>query len=666
MTLGKFEKLDKKGWYLVDARLPEGRSILSVWAVAVCEGIEYRIPLPASFKGRVFELIPRPASAHSMHIEARDENGGIDAALFSVRTVPTPVALYWMWHRLLGGINSLRPQLRRRLRIGWSEALRNPYRTYRSLGSLRYHFPEPDYVTWCDRYWNFDADVKERLLNRLETPAVGEVCVSVLLDDREASEAPLLEGALESIAAQVGKVLEVHRLSDSGFDLDQGSDRDWILFMTPSQRLEPWACAWIASEAVSHPQVQLIYSDHACLDEHGTPIEPRFKPDWSPEFQQVSHYAGNCIAIRRVALKNVRDALGGMPDAYQALLEFGAVADERQVLHIPAVLWHQVGEETGPDAEQLVAHFGRQGINAHVAPDERGNLRVRYDLPGEPPRISIVIPTRDMLHFLEPCVTSILEKSTWPDFEVLIVDNQSTCPKTLAYMQAVTRDSRVRVLKYDKPFNFSAINNFAVEHATGDLVCLLNNDTEVIGAGWLEEMATRLLRPGVGAVGARLYFDDGRIQHAGDVVGPGGCANHLHGILDGDDPGYMNRAVLPQELSAVTAACLLTHRSVYQQLGGLDEHNLTVAFNDVDFCLRIREAGYRVIYTPYAELYHYESVSRGKDDNPEKRARAKREVQYMRERWSEVIARDPFYNPNLNYARPDFTLGKYPRIDWPW
>jgi GT2 family glycosyltransferase len=167
-------------------------------------------------------------------------------------------------------------------------------------------------------------------------------------------------------------------------------------------------------------------------------------------------------------------------------------------------------------------------------------------------------------------------------------------------------------------------------------------------------------------VGARLYFSDGRVQHAGDAIGPGGCANHLYGVIEADDPGYMNRAVLPQELSAVTAACLLTYRALYRELGGLDEQNLAVAFNDVDFCLRVREAGYRVVYTPYAELYHYESVSRGKDDAPEKKARAKREVNYMRKRWADVIERDPFYNPNLNYAKPDFTLGKYPRIDWPW
>jgi len=439
-----------------------------------------------------------------------------------------------------------------------------------------------------------------------------------------------------------------------------------VLFTRPGNSLEPWALAWFLTEAAAHPDAMLVYSDHAWLDGTETPTAPRFKPDWSPELQTASHYIGDCVLVKTSALKDVFDVLGHMPSVYELALELGVGVNEAQIRHVPAVLWHQAGEESQPSEEQLTSHLQRHDRIAEVARDKRGHLRVRYGLPVDLPKISIVIPTRDMLHFLQPCVDSILAQTIWPDYEILILDNQSTCPDTLAYMDSMVSAQRVRVLRYDYPFNFSAINNFAVDHAEGELVCLLNNDTEVLSPDWLDEMASRLLQPGVGAVGARLYFADGRVQHAGDVLGPGGCANHLHGIIEADDPGYMNRAVLPQELSAVTAACLLTYRSLYQELGGLDEESLAVAFNDVDFCLRIREAGYRVVYTPYAELYHYESVSRGKDDDPVKKARAEKEVAYMRERWADVIERDPFYNPNLNYAKPDFTLGKYPRVDWPW
>ncbi len=224
----------------------------------------------------------------------------------------------------------------------------------------------------------------------------------------------------------------------------------------------------------------------------------------------------------------------------------------------------------------------------------------------------------------------------------------------------------MRVISYDHPFNYSAINNSAVIQASGELICLLNNDTEVMNPNWLDEMVSHLLRPGVGVVGAKLYYGDGRIQHGGDAVGPGGCADHLHGGLAADDPGYQRRAACAQELSAVTAACLLTHRQLFLALGGLDEINLPVAFNDVDYCLRVGEAGWRIVWTPFAELYHHESVSRGKDVSPSQLARAKRELRYMKKRWAQRLEHDPAYNPNLSYDRPDFSLSHAPNVVLPW
>jgi GT2 family glycosyltransferase len=224
----------------------------------------------------------------------------------------------------------------------------------------------------------------------------------------------------------------------------------------------------------------------------------------------------------------------------------------------------------------------------------------------------------------------------------------------------------VNVFRYDRPFNFSAINNFAVRQARGTVLCLLNNDTEVISPDWLEEMVGHLLQARVGVVGAKLYYADGRVQHAGDAVGPGGCANHLHSSLDHDDPGYCRRAMLAQDLSAVTAACLVTWRKLYLGLGGLDEKRLAVAFNDVDYCLRVRAAGQRVVWTPHAELYHHESVTRGADDSWRRKLHARREVAEMRGRWANVMRRDPFYNPNLSYDQPDFSPSRMPRVKKPW
>ncbi|KXS55224.1 MAG: family 2 glycosyl transferase [Marinobacter sp. T13-3] len=657
------EPYPSEGWYLIKGNLPGHQARLRVWAILELECGARRIPLSASLKGRVFELLPRPENAHEIRLEIEGENGFLPPDLLSLKPVSHRVAWRALCKRLFGVFRALDADKAKRLGLSWWTLLTRPFCSYRVLSALRYHYPAPEYARWREHYWPCSSVTERRLSAHLKQRGLAGESVAVLLDARGGVRAS--EFSAENQLSLRTKVVALTAQSGD-WPLSSDNDSGWVLYTRPDQKLEPWALAWFLTDAMKHPEAVLVYSDHALLDSAGTPTEPRFKPDWSPELQAVSHYIGDCVLVKRSALKDIFDTLGYLPSVYELALELGVRADPSQIRHVPAVLWHQAGTDTQPCEAQLEAHYQRHNQNAEITRDDRGHLRVHYGLPARAPKISIVIPTRDALHLLKPCVDSILDRTSWPDYEILILDNQSSCADTLAYLQAVESDNRVRVLAYPYPFNYSAINNFAVEHARGELVCLLNNDTEVISPDWLEEMASRLLQPGVGAVGARLYFADGRVQHAGDVLGPGGCACHLHGVIEADDPGYMNRAVLPQELSAVTAACLLTYRSLYQELGGLDEENLAVAFNDVDFCLRIREAGYRVVYTPYAELYHYESVSRGKDDDPVKKARAEREVAYMRARWADVIERDPFYNPNLNYAKPDFTLGKYPRIDWPW
>jgi len=296
----------------------------------------------------------------------------------------------------------------------------------------------------------------------------------------------------------------------------------------------------------------------------------------------------------------------------------------------------------------------------------QGCYRVRYQLPQKLPMVSILIPTRDASHLIRQCVKSILSKTSYPNYEIVIVDNQSIEREALEFLSSLKVETRVRVLRYELHFNFAAINNFAAKHARGDVLCLLNNDTEVITPDWLEEMLGQLVQEKVAVVGAKLLYPDGSVQHGGDLVGVGGVGNHAHSFLGREEPGYCNRAVVAQDLSAVTAACLVTWRHLYQELGGLDEKNLPVAFNDVDYCLRTREAGYRVVWTPHAELYHHESVSRGKDLTPEKKRRARREVTYMRKRWKHVLGNDPYYNPNLSYERPDFSLSHAPGVKKPW
>jgi GT2 family glycosyltransferase len=255
-------------------------------------------------------------------------------------------------------------------------------------------------------------------------------------------------------------------------------------------------------------------------------------------------------------------------------------------------------------------------------------------------------------------VRSILDKTTYPTFEIVILDNGSVEPQTLEWFESVQRNEpRVRVLRYDLPFNYAAINNFGERHAHGSVLGLINNDVEVISPGWLTEMVGHVCRQNVGCVGAKLYYGDGTIQHGGVIVGIGGVAGHSHKYASSDARGYFCRLLLTQSLSAVTAACLLVRREVYREVNGLDEQNLAIAFNDIDFCFKVRQAGYRVIWTPHAELYHHESVSRGSDDTPEKAGRFQAEVQFMKKKWGEQLSRDPFYSPHLTLEREDFSIG---------
>jgi GT2 family glycosyltransferase len=262
---------------------------------------------------------------------------------------------------------------------------------------------------------------------------------------------------------------------------------------------------------------------------------------------------------------------------------------------------------------------------------------------------------------LRSCIDSIRRRSSYANYEILAVDNDSRDPQALAYLDALAPPHRV--LRYAAPFNYAAMNNMAASAARGTVLLLLNNDTEVISPDWMEEMLGHLHRDGVGVVGAKLYYGDDTVQHAGDAVGPGGGAAHMHNGLSRDAPGYCHRAVVAQEVSAVTGACLMTWRELYLGVGGLDAAALPLSFNDVDYCLRVQEAGYRVVFTPHAQLYHHESASRSRDFSVSREAR---DARTMRKRWGRRLRVDPYYNPNLNYHHPNFSLAGPPRVRKPW
>lgn len=414
----------------------------------------------------------------------------------------------------------------------------------------------------------------------------------------------------------------------------------------------PHALLAFAQAAAEAPGAGLLYSDSDRIDAAGRRHSPVFRPDWNRDLFLVRDYIAPTALCDVALLRRAGGFVATEAPAMSAGLLLRSVGDEGGgPVHLPLVLSHWPdGASADPGAFAMArsAALGRLlGNRVRAVEPSAGGVRLHWPLPSPPPLVSLVIPTRDRADLLRQCVESILSLTTYPDFELLVVDNDSREPAALEYLAALESRPRVRVLRYLEPFNYSAINNFAARQARGAVLALVNNDIEVISPDWLDEMVAHALRPGVGAVGAMLYYPDDTIQHAGVVVGLGGVAGHVYSRQPRGSMGQHGRAAVVQEMSAVTAACLVVTRAAWEAVGGLDE-DLVVAFNDIDFCLRLRQAGYRNLWTPHAELYHHESASRGSEDTDEKRQRFHSEVMFMIQRWGAELGDDPSYNPNLS------------------
>ncbi|MFL6537450.1 MAG: glycosyltransferase [Chthoniobacterales bacterium] len=457
---------------------------------------------------------------------------------------------------------------------------------------------------------------------------------------------------------------------------------EFVALLDQDDELAESALYFAARELHRDPHLHLIYTDEDKLDAHGRRFEPHFKPSWNPDLFTSQNYISHLTFYATELVRSVGGFRAGLEGAQDYDLTWRCVEKipEREIRHIPHVLYHwRASAESAAGSAQakpyainaaaraVQEHFDRSGVAATVEPAREIYHRARYSLPSNPPLVSIIIPTRDRRELLQRAVESIFARTDYSRLELLVVDNESRETETLEYLATLRELPAVdvRVLQSGGEFNFSKLNNLGVSQARGDVIALVNNDIEVTNAGWLSEMVSHALRPEIGAVGARLRYPNGTIQHAGVILGAGGIGNHAHiGIRD--ESGYFSRAHLIQNFSAVTAACMVLRKSVYEQVGGLDETNLAVAFNDVDLCLRIIEAGYRIVYTPYAELIHYESSSRGFEDTHEKRARFLAENEFMHAKWREKIENDPAYNPNLSLGARLFALASPPRVKKPW
>ena len=422
---------------------------------------------------------------------------------------------------------------------------------------------------------------------------------------------------------------------------------DYVVLLEAGDRLATSALLRLADQAANHAAA-ILYGD----EDHAGPRgrrTPWFKPAWNEEMFLALDLLSGTVALRRdVALAAARDLSGHRPlSPADALLPRAGLLAKKDVTHLPRVLAHCAGEaKSSPHrAEEIQALLG---TNANVAEGPFGTARVSWPLPTVRPVVSLVIPTRDRVELLRACVGSVLAKTDYAPFELVIVDNGSRDPETLAYLDELGLRKDVTIVRSEAPFNFSALCNLGARASRGAYLLFLNNDTEVIGGDWLSEMMRHAVRPEVGAVGAKLLYDDHTIQHAGVMIGLGEAAGHGHRFLPDCDPGYFRQAHVAQQVSAVTAACLLVARAKFAASGGFDEEHFAIAYNDVDLCLRLQEAGWRNIYTPHAILYHHESKSRGDDLSPVHRERYMAELAALQERWGTKTYRDPLHSPNLD------------------
>lgn len=459
----------------------------------------------------------------------------------------------------------------------------------------------------------------------------------------------------------------ISNASNSALEMCTG---DFVGLLDHDDLLSPAALYWVADAINSNPDLGMIYTDEDKIDARGTRQSPYFKSDWNLDL----FYAHNMFSHFGVYRKTVLDHIGGFrvgfegSQDYDLALRAMEVIGQDGIFHIPKVLYHwRIHQEStagGASAKPyaMIAgeraindHFKRMGVSGSVEFTGYG-YRPKYEIPSPEPLVSVIIPTRNGLALLKKCIDSILLKTLYKYYEIIVVDNNSDEPEILEYLAGMEKAGIIRVIQDSREFNYSALNNLAAQSAQGKVLALLNNDIEVISPEWMGEMVSHAMRPDIGAVGAKLLYPNNTIQHAGVLLGVGGIANHAHRHFPSEHPGYFSRASLVNCFSAVTAACLFVRKDLYEEAGGLDEHNLSVSFNDIDFCLRLIELGYRNVYTPYALLYHHESATRGYEDNPQKIRRFEKEISYMSQHWSKFIQHDPMYNPNLSKVREDFSL----------
>lgn len=521
--------------------------------------------------------------------------------------------------------------------------------------------------------YNVDPQWIEKAIDSLEAQWYGfwELCIA---DDASTNEETL--EFLKSVKNDKIKIeylkqnQNISGASNSALALAEG---EYIALMDNDDELTPDALYEVV-KVINEYGAEFVYSDEDKLDMNGRFIDPHFKADFAPDMFLSQNYMSHLGVIKKSLVETVGGWEVGLEGSQDYDLYLKVLEKTEKVFHIPKVLyhWRKIPGSTASEfsGKSYAQEAGRKALENALERREikakaengilPGTYRVRYTEAYDTkiqPLISIIIPFKDKPDLLKMCVGSIVKKSTYKNYEIIGISNNSEEIQTFETMDNLSKKfEKVRFYEYNQPFNYSAINNYAVNnYAKGKHIILLNNDIEIITSEWIETLLEFSERKDIGTVGAKLYYPNDTVQHAGVIIGIGGVAGHSHKYFDRSQGGYFSRLNIVQNVSAVTAACMMIKASIYREVGGLNEKDLQIAFNDVDFCLRVREKGYRNIFTPYCEAYHHESISRGAEDNPEKVKRFNKEIQYMENRHKEILnSGDPFYNVNLTLEHENF------------
>ena len=511
----------------------------------------------------------------------------------------------------------------------------------------------------------------------VQTYSNWELCIVNASPDNEEMQKVLAEysaGDSRVRFCNLKENLGIAENTNRAFAMTKG---EFVGLLDHDDLLAPNALYEIVKILQDHPQADALYTDEdkvtTELDEH---FQPHLKPDFNLDLLRSNNYICHFFVVR----KSIVEKAGGFRKEFDGAQDydfiFRCTENAGEVLHVPEILYHwrthKASTADNPASKMYAFEAGKRAIEAHLErtgtkgevshTQDLGFYRVKYPVQGKP-LVSVIIPNKDEKETLQTCL-EMLEKNTgYHNFEIIIVENNSTTDEIFRYYKELSGNRKIHLLRWGKEFNYSAINNFAVAHAKGEYLLFLNNDVKSINPDWLEEMLGVCQRPEVGGVGAKLIYPDNTIQHAGCVIGMGGIAGHMFVDMPADRTGYLHKASLLQDMSAVTAACLLMKKEVFEQAGGFTEE-LAVAFNDVDLCLKVRKNGYLIVYDPYVKLYHMESKTRGAEDSKEKVRRFQTEIEYMRCHWIDILKNgDPCYNKNLSLTKWNYSLKPIPGME---